>query len=70
MLNLAKEIRRCTICINLSQYVNNTPTRFHWRGHRVGLSLSYDIVVKGYGGKIDLESKEGEGSEFTVTLPI
>jgi signal transduction histidine kinase len=39
-------------------------------GTGLGLSLSYDIVVKGHGGKIDVESKEGEGSEFTVTLPI
>ncbi|HWD89773.1 MAG TPA: ATP-binding protein [Mucilaginibacter sp.] len=38
-------------------------------GTGLGLSLSYDIVVKGHGGKIDLESKEGEGSEFTVMLP-
>jgi signal transduction histidine kinase len=39
-------------------------------GTGLGLSLSYDIVVKGHGGKIDLNSKEGEGSEFRVTLPI
>ncbi|HWD89776.1 MAG TPA: ATP-binding protein [Mucilaginibacter sp.] len=38
-------------------------------GTGLGLSLSYDIVVKGHGGKIDVESKEGEGSEFTVILP-
>ncbi|HEX3385709.1 MAG TPA: ATP-binding protein, partial [Mucilaginibacter sp.] len=38
-------------------------------GTGLGLSLSYDIVVKGHGGKIDLESKEGEGSEFTIVLP-
>ncbi|HVS94386.1 MAG TPA: ATP-binding protein [Mucilaginibacter sp.] len=39
-------------------------------GTGLGLSLSYDIVVKGHGGKIIVESKEGEGSEFTVMLPI
>jgi signal transduction histidine kinase len=39
-------------------------------GTGLGLSLSYDIVVKGHGGKIDVESKEGEGSAFTVTLPL
>ena len=38
-------------------------------GTGLGLSLSYDIVVKGHGGKIEVESKEGEGSEFTVILP-
>jgi two-component system NtrC family sensor kinase len=39
-------------------------------GTGLGLSLSYDIVVKGHGGSITVETKEGEGSEFTVTLPI
>lgn len=39
-------------------------------GTGLGLSLSYDIVVKGHGGKIDLTSKEGEGSEFIIKLPL
>jgi two-component system NtrC family sensor kinase len=39
-------------------------------GTGLGLSLSYDIVVKGHGGNIALNSKEGEGAEFTITLPI
>jgi signal transduction histidine kinase len=39
-------------------------------GTGLGLSLSYDIVVKGHGGKIDVNSKDGEGSEFTVMLPV
>jgi signal transduction histidine kinase len=39
-------------------------------GTGLGLSLSYDIVVKGHGGKIDVQSKEDEGSEFTITLPL
>ncbi|MBS1523134.1 MAG: GHKL domain-containing protein [Bacteroidetes bacterium] len=39
-------------------------------GTGLGLSLSYDIVVKGHGGKINIESKEGEGSEFIIDLPI
>ncbi|HVS92800.1 MAG TPA: ATP-binding protein [Mucilaginibacter sp.] len=38
-------------------------------GTGLGLSLSYDIIVKGHGGKINVESKEGEGSEFTIVLP-
>jgi signal transduction histidine kinase len=36
-------------------------------GTGLGLSLSYDIV-KAHGGEIQVESKEGEGSIFTVTL--
>jgi len=39
-------------------------------GTGLGLSLSYDIVAKGHGGKIDVESKEGEGSKFIITLPV
>jgi len=39
-------------------------------GTGLGLSLSYDIVAKGHGGKIDLNSKEGEGSEFMIKLPV
>jgi two-component system, NtrC family, sensor kinase len=39
-------------------------------GTGLGLSLSYDIVVKGHSGTIDVKSKESEGSEFIVTLPI
>ncbi len=37
-------------------------------GTGLGLSLSYDIV-KAHGGEIKVESKEGEGAEFIVTLP-
>jgi signal transduction histidine kinase/ligand-binding sensor domain-containing protein len=40
------------------------------QGTGLGLSLSYDIVVKGHGGKIDIDSKEGEYTVFTVTLPV
>jgi two-component system NtrC family sensor kinase len=38
-------------------------------GTGLGLSLSYDIVVKQHGGKIKIESNEGEGAEFIITLP-
>jgi len=39
-------------------------------GTGLGLSLSYDIVVKGHGGKIDIDSREGEYTEFTIRLPL
>jgi len=36
-------------------------------GTGLGLSLSYDIV-KAHGGEMKVETKEGEGSEFIITL--
>ncbi len=39
-------------------------------GTGLGLSLAYDIITKGHGGKISVESKEGEGSEFVISLPL
>ncbi|MCF0075022.1 tetratricopeptide repeat protein [Dyadobacter sp. CY261] len=39
------------------------------QGTGLGLSLSYDIITKGCGGTIDVQSKEGGGTEFTITLP-
>jgi signal transduction histidine kinase len=39
------------------------------QGTGLGLSLSYDIV-KAHGGELKLETKEGEGSEFVISLPI
>lgn len=39
------------------------------QGTGLGLSLSYDIV-KAHGGEIKVETKEGEGSEFIIQLPI
>lgn len=40
------------------------------KGMGLGLWMCYQIVVEGHGGKVEVESKVGEGSEFVVTLPI
>ena len=39
------------------------------QGTGLGLSLSYDII-KAHGGEIIVETREGEGSEFIIQLPI
>ncbi len=39
-------------------------------GTGLGLSLSYDIIKKVHGGEIKVETKEGEGSEFIIVLPV
>ena len=39
-------------------------------GTGLGLSLSYDIVVKGHGGNIVVDTMEGEFTAFTVSVPV
>ena len=39
-------------------------------GTGLGLSMRYDIVVKGHSGSIAVDTREGEGSEFIITIPI
>ncbi len=39
------------------------------KGTGLGLSVSYGIIRK-HGGTIEVESQEGEGTTFTVTLPV
>ena len=40
------------------------------QGTGLGLSLAYDIVTKGHGGELKVETKEGEGSKFTIIIPF
>lgn len=39
-------------------------------GTGLGLSMSYDIVTKAHGGELKVESKEGEGTRFYISLPL
>ncbi len=38
-------------------------------GTGLGLSLSYDIVTKVHGGELNVDTREGEFAEFTISLP-
>jgi two-component system NtrC family sensor kinase len=38
-------------------------------GTGLGLSISYDIVTQQHGGTIEVDSRFGEYTEFTVRLP-
>ena len=38
-------------------------------GTGLGLSLAYDIVTKGHGGTLEVETKNGEYTIFTIKLP-
>jgi len=38
-------------------------------GTGLGLSMTHDIIVKQHGGRIDVETKLGEFTEFIITLP-
>ncbi len=45
-------------------------TRPTGQGTGLGLSISYDIVTKGHGGRLSVDSTEGEGTTFTMQIPI
>lgn len=38
-------------------------------GTGLGLSLSYGIITQGHGGTLTVESDEGEGAAFVISLP-
>ncbi len=38
-------------------------------GTGLGLSMSYDIITKGHGGELEVESEPGKGATFIVRLP-
>ena len=40
------------------------------QGTGLGLSMSYDIITKGHNGDLRIQTKEGEGSEFIISLPL
>lgn len=45
-------------------------TKATGEGTGLGLSLSYDIITKGHGGTIEVDSEVGKGTTFTINIPI
>jgi signal transduction histidine kinase len=39
------------------------------QGTGLGLSLSFDIVTQIHKGKLEVESQDGEFTEFIITIP-
>ncbi len=40
------------------------------QGTGLGLSMSYDIITQSHGGELKVNSRENEGTQFTILLPI
>lgn len=45
-------------------------TKSTGQGTGLGLSLTYDIITKEHNGTLQVESREGEGATFIITLPV
>jgi len=39
------------------------------KGTGLGLSMTHDIIVKQHGGRLEVETKPGEFTEFIIILP-
>ena len=40
------------------------------KGTGQGLSIARSIVVEKHGGRIEVDSREGQGTTFTISLPL
>jgi CHASE2 domain-containing sensor protein/nitrogen-specific signal transduction histidine kinase len=40
------------------------------KGTGLGLSISYSIIVEKHGGKLDVSSTHGKGTEFRIAIPV
>jgi len=53
-----------------SIFLRSFTTKPAGQGKGLGLWISRDIVVRGHGGLLSLDTKAGEYAEFVVTLPV
>jgi len=45
-------------------------TKASGHGTGLGLSLSYDIITKVHGGKLTVNSEDGNYAEFLIGIPV
>jgi signal transduction histidine kinase len=45
-------------------------TKPHGEGTGLGLSMSYDIITRVHGGKLEVNAEDGSFTQFTITLPV
>jgi two-component system, NtrC family, sensor kinase len=45
-------------------------TKPHGEGTGLGLSMSYDIITRVHGGRLDVSAEDGSFTEFAIAIPI
>ena len=56
--------------VKMRLYENFFTTKPIGKGTGLGMGITRDIVENKHGGKLTFESTEGEGTSFTITIPI
>ncbi|WP_407308237.1 sensor histidine kinase [Desulfosporosinus sp. SB140] len=83
MIQIQTEYKEPNICITFSDTGKGIPhsiiskifdpfftTKEVGKGTGQGLAIAYDIIVNKHHGTIEVNSEEGKGATFIVTLPV
>ncbi len=63
------EVSELSGCVKAKIFQPFFTTLHTGQGTGLGLSLAYDMVTKGHGGNLEVETKEDECTEFKIILP-